>query len=80
MLTIPLEKLAFIIIKAREYDVEDSPVDVDSGSNPTDDGATDVLEVGVLLDAGERDGIGEGRPNYLRAFSEAVPSMQRPSR
>jgi hypothetical protein len=44
MLTVPLEKLAFIIIKAREYDVEDAAVDVDSGSNPTDDGEADVLE------------------------------------
>jgi hypothetical protein len=44
MLTIPLEVLAFIIIKAREYDVEDAEVDVDSGSNPTDDNEADVLE------------------------------------
>jgi len=44
MLTIPLEKLAFIIIKAREYDVQEAETDEDSGSNPTDDGAADVLE------------------------------------
>jgi len=44
MLTIPLEKLAFIIIKAREYDVEVPPVDEDSGSNPSDDADRDVLE------------------------------------
>ena len=44
MLTIPLDKLAFIIIKAREFDVEDAAVDAGSGSNPTDDGMTDVLE------------------------------------
>lgn len=58
MLTIPLENLAFIIIKAREYDVEEAEVDPDSGSNPTDDGAIDVLADGTdnlteqeLLDA-----------------------------
>jgi Protein of unknown function (DUF3775) len=44
MLTIPLEKLAYIIIKAREYDVEEPEADVNSGSNPTDDGEADVLQ------------------------------------
>jgi hypothetical protein len=44
MLTIPLETLAYIIIKAREYDAEVPPVDSASGSNPVDDGNRDVLE------------------------------------
>ena len=44
MFTIPLETLGYIIIKAREYDAEVPPVDPDSGSNPTDDAARDVLE------------------------------------
>ncbi len=44
MLTIPLEKLAYIITKAREFDVEVPPVDEDSGSNPSDDAEWDVLE------------------------------------
>lgn len=44
MLTIPLGKLAYIITKAREYDAEVPPVDEDSGSNPADDAAWDVLE------------------------------------
>jgi hypothetical protein len=44
MLTIPLEKLAYIIVKAREYDAEVPPVDEDSGSNPSDDADRDVLE------------------------------------
>src|SRR5579864_8023855 len=44
MLIIPLEKLAFIIVKAREYDAEVSPVDEESGSNPSDDADRDVLE------------------------------------
>jgi hypothetical protein len=44
MLTIPIEKLAYIITKAREYDAEVPPVDEDSGSNPSDDADRDVLE------------------------------------
>ena len=44
MLTTSLETLAYIIIKAREYDAEVAPVDPDSGSNPTDDSARAVLE------------------------------------
>lgn len=46
MLTIPLEKLAYIIIKAREYDAEVPPVDEEPGSNPSDDADRDVLEEG----------------------------------
>jgi hypothetical protein len=47
MLTISLEKLAYIITKAREFDVGVSPVDEDSGSNPSDDAEWDVLEAGA---------------------------------
>ncbi len=51
MLTISLEKLAYIIEKAREYDAmvpaeSELPEDADessSGSNSTDDGARDIL-------------------------------------
>jgi len=44
MLTISLEKLAYIIVKAREYDAEVPPTDPDSGSNPSDDADLAVLE------------------------------------
>jgi hypothetical protein len=47
MLTIPLEKLAYIVTKAREFDAEVPPVDEDSGSNPSDDAERDVLESGA---------------------------------
>ena len=47
MLTISLEKLAYIITKAREFDVEVPPVDEDSGSNPSDDAEWDVLQAGA---------------------------------
>ncbi|MGH6828264.1 MAG: DUF3775 domain-containing protein [Rhizomicrobium sp.] len=42
-LDIPTDKLGFIILKAREYDVKESDSDPDEGSNPTDDANTDVL-------------------------------------
>jgi hypothetical protein len=42
-LDIPSDRLSFIILKAREYDVKESDTDPDEGSNPTDDGNTDVL-------------------------------------
>lgn len=44
MLTIPLEKVCFIIVKAREYDEKEPVVDPDEGSNPSDDRAIDILE------------------------------------
>lgn len=43
-LGLPLDRLAFIILKAREYDVKVAGSDPDSGSNPTDDGQADVLQ------------------------------------
>jgi len=44
MLKIPLEQLAYIIEKAREFDEETAPVDNDSGSNPSDDNDVAILE------------------------------------
>ena len=43
-LSISPEKLAFIIEKAREFDVKEGSSDLDSGSNAADDGMIDVLE------------------------------------
>ena len=42
-LDIPTDRLGFIILKAREYDVKEGDSDPDEGSNPTDDGNMDVL-------------------------------------
>ena len=42
-LNLPLDKIAFIILKAREYDVKEEDTDPDEGSNAFDDGQTDVL-------------------------------------
>jgi hypothetical protein len=36
-------KLAFIILKAREFDAKTAPVEPDPGSNPSDDGERAVL-------------------------------------
>lgn len=44
MLTIDHEKICFIIIKAREFDVKVEPGDPEPGSNPADDGGVDILE------------------------------------
>lgn len=43
-LMISPENAFFIIVKAREFDEQVAPSDPDSGSNPTDDRAVDVLE------------------------------------
>jgi hypothetical protein len=42
-LNLPLDRVSFIILKAREYDVKESDTDPDEGSNAIDDGQTDVL-------------------------------------
>ncbi|WP_020175793.1 DUF3775 domain-containing protein [Methyloferula stellata] len=43
-LSVSLEQLGFIIIKAREFDVKEGVTEPDPGSNPTDDGQGAVLE------------------------------------
>lgn len=43
-LTISSESVCFIIVKAREFDVQDVVTDPDSGSNATDDKMASVLE------------------------------------
>jgi hypothetical protein len=43
-LAIATDKVAFIILKARAYDAKEPLTDADSGSNPIDDGDTDILE------------------------------------
>ncbi len=43
-LDIPIKKVCFIIMKAREFDVKDAVTEPDPGSNPSDDKMTSVLE------------------------------------
>jgi hypothetical protein len=52
MLNIPLDKLAFIIAKARQFAAKVNPVLPEDASNGTDDGDVEVLE-----DIPERDAI-----------------------
>ena len=40
---IALDKVCELILRAREIDMKDGMTDPDSGSNPIDDGSTDVL-------------------------------------
>ncbi len=43
-LSISPEKVCYIVVKAREFDVKDVATDTGSGSNPADDAMIDVLE------------------------------------
>jgi hypothetical protein len=43
-LSISSEKVCFLIVKAREFDVQDVDTELEDGSNPTDDRQIDVLE------------------------------------
>jgi uncharacterized protein DUF3775 len=43
-LSVSSENVCFIIVKAREFDVQDVETDPDSGSNASDDKMTSVLE------------------------------------
>jgi hypothetical protein len=44
VLTIPLDKLAFIIEKAREFDVEVAPVNENERADGEDEGVAEILE------------------------------------
>jgi hypothetical protein len=43
-LNISIEKVCYIIVKAREFDAKVDPVEPDPGSNPADSGEREVLE------------------------------------
>ncbi|UMY19418.1 DUF3775 domain-containing protein [Methylobacterium organophilum] len=61
---IALDKVTETILRLRAIEVKEGPTDPDSGSNPIDDGATDVL-VGGTDDATE----GEIR-SFLRGLND----------
>ena len=44
MITIDLEKICYLVIKAREYDVKVEPSGPHSGSDAADDGDVEILE------------------------------------
>jgi hypothetical protein len=43
-LSISSEKVCFLIVKAREFDVQDVDTELEDGANPSDDRQIDVLE------------------------------------
>jgi hypothetical protein len=43
-LSISTEKVCYVVVKARQFDVKVAPEWLDDGSNPVDDGVTRVLE------------------------------------
>jgi hypothetical protein len=63
-LNLPLDRLGFIIVKAREYDVKEADSDPDEGSNPIDDGQADVLA------EGHDDPVGEELLGAINALNE----------
>ncbi|MCG2627183.1 DUF3775 domain-containing protein [Bradyrhizobium sp. WYCCWR 13023] len=63
-LAISADKVAFIIEKAREFDVKESGSDPDSGSNPSDDDEIDVLE------DNNSDPVAAELAGFIRALNE----------
>lgn len=64
VLDISVEKLCYLIVKAREYDAKVPGEDGEAGSNPSDD-----LEVSVLEDTPE-DGVAEELSSALDALND----------
>ena len=64
MLEIAPEKVAHVIIKAREFDAKDPVTEPDTGSNPTDDKMIAVLE-----DHGD-DPVAEELTSFVSSLSE----------
>lgn len=63
-LSLPLDKVSFIILKAREFDAKESDSDPDEGSNAIDDGQIDVLT------SNEDDPVREELLGAIRALNE----------
>jgi hypothetical protein len=63
-LSISPEKVCFVIVKARAFDVKDQTTEPDPGSNPTDDMGVAVLE------EHEDDPVAEELTSFIDALSE----------
>lgn len=63
-LTISPEKVCFVIIKAREFDVKDAVTEPDPGSNPSDDNDAAILE------DHEDDPVVEELTSFINSLSE----------
>jgi len=64
-LGISLEKVRYIIVKARQFDAKEGDADPDEGSNATDDGEADVLE-----DKPEEDAVQIELTNFINGLTE----------
>lgn len=63
-LAISVDKVAFLIAKAREFDVKEAAADPDTGSNPADDDEIDVLEDNAS------DPVARELGGFIRALNE----------
>jgi len=64
-LGISVEKVRFIIVKARQFDAKEDDADPDEGSNAADDGMADVLE-----DKPEDDAVRQELTQYINGLNE----------
>ena len=64
-LNISREKVAFLIDKAREFDVKDLPAELEDGSNPGDEREFEVLE-----DNPSEDAVASEMSGFIRALNE----------
>ena len=64
-LGISVEKVRFIIVKARQFDAKEGDADPDEGSNAADDGETDVLE-----DKPEDDAVQQELVQFINGLTE----------
>ncbi len=62
-----IDKIRSLIVEARRLDVKEGPTDVDSGSNPIDDGYADVL-----ADQPADEGGADGAEQEFRGQIEAM--------
>jgi hypothetical protein len=64
-LAISVEKVRYIIVKARQFDAKEGDADPDEGSNAADDGEADVLE-----DKPEEDAVQTELTNFINGLTE----------
>jgi len=64
-LAISVEKVRYIIVKARQFDAKEGDSDPDEGSNAADDGEADVLE-----DKPEEDAVQTELINFINGLTE----------
>jgi hypothetical protein len=64
-LGISIDKVRFIIVKARQFDAKEGDADPDEGSNATDDNMADVLE-----DKPEEDSVRQELVSFVNGLNE----------